>query len=167
MRANERSSRDRTQSTQQADTSSSSKGSCGKTSCGAAPFSLDLLELTGPSFRIAAGAIYPSVSDDNTLAYLDLYGSEERLVWLDRRGGKLGEIGSPQRDIKDPSLAPNGTRVAAIGYEDEAYEVWVHETARPVKTRLTFNERWPQNPRLESCGRPYRLQVRNRNRERR
>jgi Tol biopolymer transport system component len=62
----------------------------------------------------------------------------QQLVWRDREGKKLGVIGQAQDEILYPVLSPDGLRVAVTGMENNNLDVWVHEVARPVKNRLTF-----------------------------
>ncbi len=108
----------------------------------ALPFSIGTLEPTGEAFPIAQDVAYPSVANDGTLVYVDDAGgvSLQQLIWTDREGNKLGEIGQPQASIGPPNLSPDERRVAAPGYDgDSANEIWIHEVDRPVKTRFTFD----------------------------
>jgi DNA-binding winged helix-turn-helix (wHTH) protein/Tol biopolymer transport system component len=105
----------------------------------ALPFSLDTLEPTGEAYSIAEHAANPSVSQDGSLVYVDLFaGEKQQLVWRDRQGNKLAAIGVPQDQIRLPALSPDATRVAVIATDGAEESIWVHEVARPVKTRLTF-----------------------------
>ncbi len=107
----------------------------------ALPFSLEQLQPTGEAFRIAEIGSRPSVSVDGTLAYYhsDVSGSA-RLVLRDRDGQARGTVGQPQESIRYPTLSPDGSRVAVRGEENGNQDIWVHDTNRPVKTRLTFHE---------------------------
>ena len=63
----------------------------------ALPFSLSILKAAGEAFPIAQSGRDPTVAADGTLVYRD--GSStgtKQLTWLDRRGGKTGEIGQAQ-----------------------------------------------------------------------
>jgi DNA-binding winged helix-turn-helix (wHTH) protein/Tol biopolymer transport system component len=105
----------------------------------ALPFSLDTLEPTGEAYSIAEHAANPSVSQDGSLVYVDLFaGEKQQLVWRDRQGNKLAAIGVPQDQIRLPTLSPDATRVAVFATDGAEESIWVHEVARPVKTRLTF-----------------------------
>ncbi len=108
----------------------------------ALPFSLDRLEPTGEAFLVAQGAGDHSIADDGTLVVVDvLGGGHQQLIWRDRTGAKLGEIGRSQRGIGQPALSPDGRRVAVGGQEDASTsaDVWLHEVGRAVTQRLTFN----------------------------
>ena len=108
----------------------------------ALPFSLEASKPTGEAFVIRQNASQPSVANDNTLVYLEgRCGGGQRLIWCDRKGTKLGEIGQPQDFIRWPSLSPDKRWVAATGKAGASAraETWIHDTARPVKKRLTFN----------------------------
>ncbi len=107
----------------------------------ALPFSLADLEPKGEPFPVAEGAHPASVSADGTLVYYEpSRAGLQRLVWRDRRGRKVGEIGQPQKEIFLPSLSPDGRYVGVEGVEESTGEdVWLHEVERPIKTRLTFD----------------------------
>ena len=106
----------------------------------ALPFSIETLKPTGEAFPIGENVGGPSVGADGTLVYLDFLDREEQqLVWRDRGGKKLGEIGQPHESIRFPALSPDGGRVAVQGFEDNDDDVWVHEVDRPLKRRLTFH----------------------------
>ena len=107
----------------------------------ALPFSMMTLQPTGEAFPIAQNAGFPSIADDGTLIYADLGGAGGllQLVWVDRAGSKLGEIGQPQESIGWPDLSPNERRVAAPGREGDNIDIWIHDVDRPVKTRFTFD----------------------------
>ena len=104
----------------------------------ALPFSLDTLRATGEAFPISENSRGPTVAADGTLVYLDSYGSgQQQLVWLDRGGEKTGEIGPVQKAIGYPALSPDGRLVATTASEGSNRDVWVHDIARGVRTRLT------------------------------
>ena len=105
----------------------------------ALPFSLDTFEATGERFPVREGAFYTSVSRDGALAYLEVLDTgQDQLVWRDRSGQQLGEIGQPQDIIRLPALSRDGRNVAVQGTENSNDDIWIHNVARPIKTRLTF-----------------------------
>ena len=106
----------------------------------ALPFSLDTLKATGEAFPIAQNSGDPTVATDGTLVYLHRSGTfnrQRQLVWLDRSGDKIGEIGLPQEMISYPTLSPDGRLVAVQAFEGSNFDIWVWDIARAVKTRLT------------------------------
>ena len=109
----------------------------------ALPFSLETLEVTGAAFSVATGVGDPSIGTDGTLVTVSLSGAQgsRRLVWRDRKGIKLGEIGQPQPGIDSPALSPDGRRVAVTGTDDESgqRDIWLHQVDRAIKQRLTFH----------------------------
>ncbi len=107
----------------------------------AMPVSTDRLTPTGGLFLVAESASYPSASVDGTLVYLDQTGRGRQLVWRDRSGNKLGLIGQSQPFMYHPELSPDGRRVAVRAWDADSWNLWVHDVDRPLKTRLTFEER--------------------------
>jgi hypothetical protein len=106
----------------------------------AAPFSLKSLQFTGERFPIRENAGRPSVARDGTLVYLESSGARmKQMVWRDRRGTKIGTIGQPQLNLEMPELSPNGWQVLVRSTETGNYDIWVHDVARGVKQRLTFD----------------------------
>ena len=102
----------------------------------AIPFSVDTMKATGNPFPISEDSSEPSVGLDGTLAYVEgvTATGRWRLVWKDREGSRLGEIGEPHDGrILYPGLSPDGSRVVVQANQD----IWIHEVARPIKTRLT------------------------------
>jgi Tol biopolymer transport system component len=107
----------------------------------AVPFSLSRLETTSDPFLVVADNCIPTLSQEGTLAYAT--GGEDpigifQLAWVDRAGKMLGKTGQPQREITDPTVSPDGSRVAVAASENGAWAIWVHDLDRGTKTRLTF-----------------------------
>ncbi len=120
----------------------------------AMPFSLDTLQATGEAFPIARNGRGPTVASDQTLVYVDGSGSgRQQLVWRDRAGRKLGEIGQPQSNILFPALSPDDRSVAVRSSENGNFDIWVHEVERPIKRRLTFDEGLDSRPQWSPSGR--------------
>jgi len=106
----------------------------------AAPFSLKSLQFTGERFPIRENAAYPSVARDGTLVYLESSGTRmKQMVWRDRRGAKIATIGQPQLNLQVPELSPDGQQVLVLSTETGNNDIWVHDVARGVKQRLTFD----------------------------
>ncbi len=79
-----------------------------------------------------------SVSENGVMVYQS--GSANagtRLVWFDRGGKQLGTVGE-RGQYMDPRIAPDGKRIA-VAYGAPSEDIWVFDTARNIKTRLTFD----------------------------
>ena len=121
----------------------------------ALPFSLETLRSTGEPFPIAQNVAFASVAADGTLAYLRSRGRvQPQLALRDRSGRKLQDIGQPQQNILYSSWSPNGHYVAVRGLEDSNSEtdIWIHDTARAIKTRLTFDSAHDTRPIWSATG---------------
>ena len=106
----------------------------------ALPFSAETLRATGEPFPVSGSGSVASVSHDGTLVYL--HGDQtglQQLIWRDRKGTKLGTIGVPQPEILLPVLSPDGSQVVVQARENANTDIWVHEVARGLKRRLTFD----------------------------
>ncbi len=121
----------------------------------AAPFTLESLEVTGPSFLVAESAELPSVSRDGTLVYsASTYLGIGQLVWLDRTGADIEVIGQPQEGLMWTVLSPDNTKVAAMATETGVYRIWINDlvrgTRRPfaVETETPWISGWITNDRL-------------------
>jgi eukaryotic-like serine/threonine-protein kinase len=92
-----------------------------------------------------------------------LGGSE--LVWLNREGRRLGEIGSGG-DFRAVRISPDG-RYVAFAIEDQRVgtpDVWIHDVARNMATRFTFDPGTDRDPIWSPDG--SRLAVRSNRNER-
>jgi len=104
----------------------------------ALPFSLDSLQATGEAFPVARNGNRPSVADDGTLVYLDTLSlGQERLVWLNRRNERISDIGQAYSLIAYPALSPDGRSVAFEAVENSNADIWIHDTARTTRIRLS------------------------------
>jgi Tol biopolymer transport system component/predicted Ser/Thr protein kinase len=104
----------------------------------ARPFSLETLQTTGEAFPIAQNSRQPTIAADQTLVYLAGSSSaQQQLIWVDRAGEKVEEVGQPAERLRDPALSPDGGRVAVSVTEGSNWDVWVWDLARGVKTRLS------------------------------
>ncbi len=113
----------------------------------ALPFSLDSLRVTGEPFPVAKNASIGSVSQNGTLVYVHAWGEgRSQMIWVDRAGEKVGEIGAPQKRMLWPALSPDESRVAVRSPEAGSNDIWLHETKRPVKQRLTYENTGDYRP---------------------
>jgi eukaryotic-like serine/threonine-protein kinase len=116
----------------------------------AQPFDAAKLETTGEAVPIAEGVpTYSSpsrragftVSTDGLLVHATgASGVQSRLVWKDRQGKVLGNLGEPTGPIGNLELSPDQKSAAAAFTGD----LWIYDTARGLPTRFTFD---PKNDR--------------------
>ena len=81
-----------------------------------------------------------AVSESGTLVYNEKSGSSfSELVWVDRSGKRLGTVGQ-QEVMCNPSISPDGTRVAADITDQKANNVdlWLFNLKDGGNTRFTF-----------------------------
>jgi serine/threonine protein kinase len=78
-----------------------------------------------------------SVSGDGVLVY-QTSGSRSRLIWKDRNGREVGQLGSPGA-YSDLRFGPDGRDLAVTQYDLQAGagDVWIIEVERNVATRFT------------------------------
>lgn len=107
----------------------------------ALPFSLETGKPAGEAFPVVRDGTRHSVAEDGTLVYFYRPGGgRQQLGGRDRRGGELGKIGQPQTAIALPALSPDGRFVAVRDVEpDVEQDVWIHDIARSLTTRLTLS----------------------------
>jgi eukaryotic-like serine/threonine-protein kinase len=126
-----------------------------KSAVWALPLSADSLSATGDPFPIVENAEYPSVSQEGTLVYRPVATPPKKhLVWVDRTGKMVSEIGEPQLDMYLPKLSPDGKYVAVEGVVEptSASDIWIHDTFRPSMTRLTLDPARDSRPFWSSDG---------------
>ena len=88
-----------------------------------------------------------SLGADATLLYVPAtHGAEQRrLVWVDREGQEDPAVSAP-RSYDGPQLSPDGRRLAVAISGEHGMDIWIHDLARNIPTRLTFDpgmDRWP------------------------
>jgi eukaryotic-like serine/threonine-protein kinase len=116
-------------------------------------FDTEALELRGDPIVLAERGISTSavltrshftVSASGALVYqTGKLEDETQLVWYDRNGKELGVVGAPQ-PYWSLSLSPDGKAIAA-STSVAASSVWIYDTSRGVRTRLTAgnDDIWP------------------------
>jgi dipeptidyl aminopeptidase/acylaminoacyl peptidase len=60
------------------------------------------------------------------------------MTWVDRSGNAIGAIGKPGTLSPFMDLSPDGSRVVVEVFEDDQRDLWIHDTERKTKMRLTF-----------------------------
>ncbi len=108
----------------------------------AVPFSLKRLQRTGEPFLAAERGTWPSTAFDRTLAYVEGASAAQQLVWVNRKGEILSAIGSelPDTQIGGFSISPNEAYVAMDALSEDYEDIWLMDTRRGARTRLTFSE---------------------------
>jgi len=112
----------------------------------AAPFDLDVLEVTGDSVPVVQGvrqstpgSVDYAISDNGTLVYVpstSTGGLNRTLVWVDRQGLATPLIEDRQAYGR-PRLSPDGQRVA-VGVQSGAnQDIWIYDIGRGTRMRLT------------------------------
>ena len=95
----------------------------------------DLMTVTG-----AARGVF-SATDELLIFQRGQAETSSELVWLDRKGNRLGALG----DIASYfslTISPDGTRVA-VPITDErtgTHDLWIYDVARDLRSRITFND---------------------------
>jgi eukaryotic-like serine/threonine-protein kinase len=110
------------------------------------PFSLEKLERTGEAFLVSDTGDSPSVAEDGTLVLglldADAYASRQ-LVWVDRSGRLLSAVGPVRPGLSEPTLSPDGKRVAVIAGEHlNAQDVWMIHVEDGSALPLTRDPEW-------------------------
>ncbi len=120
----------------------------------AAPFDLKRLEVTGPAVPVADGvrmtvfriAAHYAFSETGSLVYTSggPGGSEDMLVWVDRKGTSR-PLGTSPRSFVHPQLSPDGQKLA-LDIREAGGDVWIHDLVRGTLTRLTFDPGEEETP---------------------
>jgi serine/threonine protein kinase len=112
-------------------------------------FDPDRLELVGDPFRVAepvaadpgTGTVGFTVSQQGMLAYQTAASAERHLLWFNRGGGRLGEVGEPSGN-SSPALSPDLQHVAVTKTGD----IWLLDLVRGGSSRLTSDPALDSTP---------------------
>ena len=112
----------------------------------AVPFDPDRLRLNGTPSPVLEGVsrllgfVDYSFSESGDLVYVPGGAEVQKttMVWVDRTG-KAESIEAPPRAYFNPSISPDGRRVAMAieGGSEENLDVWIYDLARRTLTKLT------------------------------
>jgi Tol biopolymer transport system component len=126
----------------------------------AIPFSPSQVRATGEPFLVADNASYPSASLTGSLVFTRGWtatGTGSRMVWADRSGRIVSQIGDAQSGMASPALSVDATKIAYIVAAIPFYarDVWVHDLRLNTRTQLTqtsdagYSVSWaPREPRI-------------------
>ncbi len=125
-------------------------------------FDLDRLEVVGSPVPVLDGVMTKNtgaasfdLATDGSLAYVSGPAgsalSQRTLAWVDRQGNEELLAAEP-RSYENPSLSPEGTRVA-LDLWDEEDDIWIWDVARQAMTRLTFGAQRDRYPAWTPDGR--------------
>ncbi len=104
----------------------------------ALPFDAAKGVATGEPFLVSAEDGHPSVSLDGTLVYTTIaYVSESQLVRVARDGTLLETLTEPAPGVLQPTLSPDGGRIAYIAKSGQDSDVFVLDRATGIASRLT------------------------------
>jgi Tol biopolymer transport system component len=88
----------------------------------------------------AIGAAAVSSSPGGVLIYRAGPAERRQLTWFNRLGQTVGTVGEPDTgDPSDPAISPDGRIVAVSREVDENRDIWLIDTARGARRRLTFD----------------------------
>jgi eukaryotic-like serine/threonine-protein kinase len=119
-------------------------------------FDVKTLKLSGEAIPISDDVKYSQLIDlavfdvaaDKTLVIQTGKGpAQSQLTWVDRSGRSGGIVGSPGA-ISNPSLSPDGRRVAfdEIDQNGRDVNIWVDQLQNGATTRFTFSRAVDQGP---------------------
>jgi serine/threonine-protein kinase len=86
-----------------------------------------------------SGLAYVSFARNGTMAYIqgEPFSQQGRLTWR-TRDGKSEPLDAPVDQYYEPSLSPDGTKVALAMVGDSRSDIWIYQIEGNTLTRLTF-----------------------------
>ena len=129
----------------------------------AQPFDLNRLETAGEGVPLAEGVptyTHPSrgagfsVSATGLLVYqTGAILTPSKIVWKDRQGKMLGDLGESPGRIFAIALSPDGRRLAVLIVDlNRKQDIWIYEVASGIPTRFSFDPTAASNPVWSSDG---------------
>jgi Tol biopolymer transport system component len=112
------------------------------------PFDADAGTMTGDPLPLAdsigvsaVGLADFSASHNGALAYRGGQTGARKLLWRDRSGRELGQVGEPA-EYRVTSFSPEGQRIVVDVVEPDGgnTDLWIHDLERGVASRFTFDE---------------------------
>ena len=94
--------------------------------------------LAQPVYSISAGGALPFSAHANVVAYVGNANVSSRIVWLNRRGEFLGQVGGVTGYLRDVSLAPDGSVVGLSRLSDSGagYDLMLVDVQRSTTSRI-------------------------------
>jgi len=127
----------------------------------AVPFDLDKLEIAGGQVKVVEdlmvnsrmGHALFSISDNGLLVYVrggDVISDQSSiarrsLLWVDREGNEE-TLSIEARSFRHPRLSPVDGRLAVTIAGATNNAIWIYDTVRGVRDRLTFGASWDEWP---------------------
>ena len=107
-------------------------------------FNTSRLELAGEPRKIAehvgsTRALGYFSSSQNALVHRNGAGDLGQLAWLNRNGERIGSVGRPFVWDSQPVLSADGSRLALSKFDGEHVNVWIHDLARDLSQKITFD----------------------------
>jgi eukaryotic-like serine/threonine-protein kinase len=120
----------------------------------ALPFSLRALKVTGEPFLVVPNGSAPSVSREGWLACSGADAATAlQLAWVDRTGKDLASVGEAQVSTgRLPVLAHDRARIAMSVTDSDNEDIWIFDSVRGTRTRLTFEPGGEACPAWSSDG---------------
>ena len=107
----------------------------------AMPFSLEKLEATGEPFVLIPNGDLPYPGPNGVLVYAYQSGSQAaELAIVDRNGLVKEKFGVDVNEFPRPSLSPDDSQFAYHTSENDNEDVWIFDSRRGTRSRLTFDE---------------------------
>ena len=110
-------------------------------------FDTSRMELAGEPRRVAdnvgntrAFGFFSGSSNGGVVVHRNGFGDAGRLMWFDRSGKVLGPV-ARELDVLNasPVLSPDGSKIALTKFDGDNVDVWVHDIARDISQRITFD----------------------------
>jgi eukaryotic-like serine/threonine-protein kinase len=97
--------------------------------------------VTRPIVPGEGGRYAPFAINGETIAYRRWRPARNRLVWMDRRGGELSRLGDAEVDYDYVALSSDARHVAVAlrDWQTGRRDVWLMDTRRPMRERLTVD----------------------------
>jgi dipeptidyl aminopeptidase/acylaminoacyl peptidase len=113
-----------------------------------------------------SGAGTFSVSPAGVLAYVTNRSTVSRLTWFDRGGREVGTLGEPGAFWNLHLSRDGGWVTASLGPSEDARDIWLFDTHRGIRTRVTRDDADEADPAVSPDGRAIAFSTRSGNAKR-